>query len=156
MHAARELLFALLFVTLAWWQWQGRYAWLIAALAGTELCVTTRAAVVGRNTRVWSVSEQLSHVFLHINMGILLSLLYGELLRWGRLPDAVVGIDYGWRSCLLTALYTLAALWSVRGAGDRPPRPPSCNGRGRSKTAYASGFPLFALLGDPAVDLGFQ
>lgn len=114
LHSARELLFATLFIGLAWWQWHGALAWLVAALVAAESGVTVRDVVVEVRTRVLSLTEQLSHVFLFVNLGVFLSLLFGELQGWRALPDAVVGVDHGWRSWLLTALGLLALLWSVR------------------------------------------
>jgi hypothetical protein len=116
LHSGRELLFALLFISLAWWQWHGRYAWFIAVIVGIELGVTTRDAIVEVKTRVLSVTEQTSHVFLFINFGIFLSLLFSELSLWQRLPGAIVAANYGWRSALLTALGASALLWCVRDA----------------------------------------
>ena len=133
LHCARELLFATLFIGLAWWQWHGALAWLVAALVAAELGVTTRDAVVELRTRVLSVTEQLSHVFLYINLGVFSSLLAGELQRWRGWPAAIVAVDYGWRSWLLTALGLIALAWSVRDGmsaaalrrlpAQAPPRP---------------------------------
>ncbi|MEC5159024.1 MULTISPECIES: hypothetical protein [unclassified Janthinobacterium] len=93
LHCARESLFAALFIGLAWWQWHGAPVWLVAALVAAELGVTTRDAVVELRTRVLSVSEQLSHVLLYINLGVFLSLLVGQLRRWRGLPAAIVAVD---------------------------------------------------------------
>lgn len=114
LHSARELLFALLFISLAWWQWHGRWVWYIAALVAIETGVTARDAVVEVKTRVLSVTEQLSHVFLFINFGVFLTLLYGQLSAWHGLPAAAAAADYGWVSRVLTALGLTAAAWSVR------------------------------------------
>jgi len=116
LHSARELLFALLFIGLAWWQWRGRWVWLVAALVATETGVTARDAVVELKTRVLSVAEQLSHVALFINFGVFLALLAGQLAAWSGWPAAVVAVDYGWASRALTALGLIAAAWCVRDA----------------------------------------
>lgn len=116
LHSARELLFALLFISLAWWQWHGRWVWFIAALVAIETGVTARDAVVEVKTRVLSVAEQLSHVALFINFGVFLTLLFGRLSAWSGLPDAVVAVDYGWVSRVLSALGLIAAGWCVRDA----------------------------------------
>lgn len=116
LHSAREMLFALLFISLAWWQWHGRWVWLIAALVAIETGVTARDAVVEVKTRVLSVAEQLSHVALFINFGVFLTLLFGRLSAWSGLPDGVVAVDYGWVSRVLTGLGLIAAAWCVRDA----------------------------------------
>ncbi len=116
LHSMREVLFAALFIGLAWWEWRGAFAWCVALVLATEFAVTARDAVLEVRTRVLSVAEQLCHVLLYVNFGAIVTLLGAPLMRWYQLPTALVAVDYGWRSRLLLLLGVVGLLWSVRDA----------------------------------------
>ena len=40
LHTAREAIYGVVFIGLAWWQWQGLFAALLAALLGAEVVIT--------------------------------------------------------------------------------------------------------------------
>src|SRR3954453_13193552 len=46
LHAAREALFAALFLGLAWFEWHGAAAWLVAAVIACEVTVSTWDSVL--------------------------------------------------------------------------------------------------------------
>ncbi len=116
LHSARELIFALLFFSLAWYQWHGLAALFIAVLLLAELAVSTIDTVLELDTRLLPASERVAHVLLFVNFGIVLTLVGQALLAWGRLPSAIVATGYGWPSWVLSALAVLALGWSVRDA----------------------------------------
>ena len=62
----------------AWFEWHG-----VAALA-----VSTVDTVLEFETRMLAVTERIAHVFLFVNMGILLALVGQALLAWGDRPSA--------------------------------------------------------------------
>lgn len=114
LHSARELVFAVLFFSLAWFEWHGAAALVIAALLAGELAISTIDQALEFDTRLLPVTERVAHVVLFVNMGIVVALLGQALLAWGRLPTEVVRADYGFASCLLSLLALLALGWSVR------------------------------------------
>jgi hypothetical protein len=114
LHSARELLFSAIFVALAWWEWHGVAALAIGALLAAELVVSTIDTVVEVDTRILPVTERVLHVFLFVNMGIVLTLVGQALLRWWQLPTAVVPASHGAPAWVLSVLAAIALGWSVR------------------------------------------
>lgn len=114
LHSARELAFAMIFFSLAWYEWRGLFAWAIVALFLAELCISTIDTVLEFDTRVLPVTERVMHVMLFINFGIVLALLAPALLGWMQLPDGVVPVDHGWASWVLSAMSAVSLGWSVR------------------------------------------
>lgn len=114
LHAAREFIFACLFASLAWFAWQGALVWWIAALLLAEVAVSTRDVVVEGDIRVLPVSERVLHLFLFINLGILIALVAHALLWWHASPTALERVDYGWASWVLTAMSIGSLVWAVR------------------------------------------
>lgn len=114
LHSARELVFAMLFFALAWFQWQGLAAVAIAALLLAELAISTVDTVLELDTSVLPVTERVAHVLLFVNFGIVLALVGQALLAWVQLPTAIARTDYGAPSWVLSALALGALAWSVR------------------------------------------
>ena len=114
LHAAREFIFACLFSFLAWFEWHGALVWWIAALLLAEVAVSARDVVVEGDTRVLPVSERVLHLFLFINLGILITLVAHALFWWHAAPTELVRVDYGWGSWVLTAMSAGSLVWAVR------------------------------------------
>jgi hypothetical protein len=114
LHSTRELLFATLFLALAWLEWHGLAAMFIAALVLLELAVSALDTVIEWEIRVLPASERVMHFLLFINMGIVIALLGRTLLQWWHLPTQLLRTDYGFASAMLSALALLALGWSVR------------------------------------------
>lgn len=83
LHSARELIFALLFVGLAWFEWHGLLAVAVGALLLAELVVSTVDTVLELDTRVLPVTERIAHVLLFVNFGIVIALLGQAAQRAG-------------------------------------------------------------------------
>ena len=114
LHSLRELVFAVLFVALSWWQWHGAAALFIAGLLLVEVLVSAVDVVVEVDTRVLPITERVAHVLLFINLGVVLTLVGQSLLAWGALPTQVVPATYGWASWVLSGLAAIAFGWSIR------------------------------------------
>ena len=114
LHAARETIFACLFACLAWFEWHGVWVWWIAALLLCEVLVSARDVIVEGDTRILQASEQLLHLLLFISLGVLITLVGYALVWWHAAPTAVVRVDYGWASWVLTAMSVLSFVWAVR------------------------------------------
>ena len=103
-----------LFVGLAWFAWHGALALVIAALLAAELLVTAVDEFVENRIRVLPQNERVLHVFLTLNLGLLIALLAPVLLDWYRQPLELAGRSHGALSWLLTALGVAAGAWSLR------------------------------------------
>ena len=106
LHTARELLYAPIFLALAWWQWHGPFAWLLGALLVVEIGVTL--------ARRLPPLERALHTVLAVNAGILLALLAPVLAGWAARPAAVVAVDHGAWSWWLSASALGVLAWGVR------------------------------------------
>lgn len=114
LHALREFLFALIFGALAWFEWHGGLGFVIVALFGLELWVSTIDTDVEWNTRSIPRTERAMHVALFVNIGIVLALTGSALIGWMRASAGLVPADYGWASWVLTAFAALSLAWAVR------------------------------------------
>jgi len=114
LHAARETIFASLFACLAWYEWHGAWVWWIAALLLCEIVVSARDVIVEGDTRILPPSERVVHLLLFISLGVLITLVAYALVWWHGAPTAVVRVDYGWASWVLTAMSVLSFVWAVR------------------------------------------
>jgi len=118
LHSARECVFALAFISLGWYEWHGAWAWWIVLLYVLEVVVSARDLVVEGNTRVLPKPERVLHLFLFMNLGVLLVLVGGRLFAWQALPTAVVPVDHGWASRVLAVMAAGALLWAGRDLGS--------------------------------------
>ncbi len=102
LHTARELLYAPIFIGIAWWRWQGAWAWLLIALLAVEIVVTLTDFVVEDRTRRLPPLERVLHTVLAINYGALLALWAPELRAWIAAPTGFSPADHGIWSWLLS------------------------------------------------------
>jgi uncharacterized protein (TIGR01777 family) len=115
LHAARESLYAFLFIGLAWFQWQGYWAALIAAVLIAEIVVTLADFVIEDKTRRLTPFERVLHTVLALNYGALLAVLVPMLMAWSRLPSAVLHTSHAF-SWAFTLFGAGLLVWSVRNA----------------------------------------
>ncbi len=113
-HGVRELLYAFIFIGLAWFSWNGLWAWAIFGLLAVEIILTAWDFVVEDKTRILSPNERVLHLMLSMGGGAYVALLVPELLRWSQLPTGLAGADYGILSWILTMLGTGVFIWGVR------------------------------------------
>ena len=59
-------------------------------------------------------NERVLHVFLTLNLGLVIAVLVPLLLDWGSRPTALVTQSYGLLSWVLTLLALAAGAWSLR------------------------------------------
>lgn len=118
LHSAREVLFCLAFLSLGWFEWHGAFAWWIVLLYAGEVAVSAFDVVVEGDTRVLPRAERVLHLLLFMNLGTLLALVGTALLAWSALPTAIVPVQHGWASFVLTAMATGALVWAFRDAAS--------------------------------------
>jgi phosphatidylglycerophosphate synthase len=114
LHSARELLFCLAFLSLGWFEWHGAAVWWIVLLYAGEVLVSAVDVLVEGEIRVLPRPERVLHLFLFMNLGALIVLVGQTLLGWSALPTAIVPVDHGWASRVLTVMGIGALVWAVR------------------------------------------
>jgi len=102
LHTARELLYAVVFLGVAWWSWQGVWAVVLAAILLAELAITLWDFVEEDRSRKLPAAERVLHSLIALNYGAVLALWAPELLRWAAAPTGFAAADYGLWSWLLT------------------------------------------------------
>lgn len=116
LHAVRELLYGALFYALAWREWHGAWAWLIAGVLALEVLVTIVDFLVEDATRRLPRTERALHTVLAMNFGVILAGIAPVLMSWHAEPTAIVPVDHGAISALFTAFAIAVLLWGLRDA----------------------------------------
>jgi hypothetical protein len=114
LHSIREGLFAVIFLSLAWFQWKGSWTLVITGIILAEIFVTFLDALTEDRTRQLSFFERVIHTLLFINTGIYISLLAPVLWHWYSLPFSLTCISYGWISVALSFIAVFSLVWCVR------------------------------------------
>ncbi len=99
---------------LAWYEWRGGWALLIAAVLLLEVGITLADFVVEDRTRRLPPFERVLHTVLAMNYGVALTVLAPILYGWWQLPATIAEVEYGAVSWLFTAFAVGVLLWSVR------------------------------------------
>jgi uncharacterized protein (TIGR01777 family) len=116
LHAAREFVYVFVFLALAWRQWHGTWALLIAALLLLEVAITSADFVVEDRTRRLSAFERVLHTVLTLLFGVFLMAIAPVLSGWYQQPTALQAASYGGFSVLFTLFALGMAAWSLRDA----------------------------------------
>jgi len=114
LHAAREALYGLLFLVVAWLEVRGWWAWLLAALLLAELFITLADFLEEDRTRKLPPLERLLHTVLTAMYGAFLALMLPLLARWALLPGALVPVQHGFASLVFSAFAVGVLAWSLR------------------------------------------
>jgi hypothetical protein len=114
LHVLRELAWMLIFVALAWFALHGAWAAALAAVLGAEVAVTACDELVENRTRVLPRNERVLHLFLTLNLGVIITLLAPQLADAFSRPTALVPLSHGPASWALMPFALAAAAWAVR------------------------------------------
>ena len=93
LHAARDFFYAVLFGTLPWLAWHGRWVLLLAGVLIAEIVLTLTDFVVEMTVRqplgdVYA-GERVTHAVMGILYGAMIAWLIPVLMAWWPLPDAL-------------------------------------------------------------------
>src|SRR5215472_5997681 len=102
LHGVRNLLYAALFLVLAWREPDGLLAMLVIAVLALEVIITLMDFVEEDLTRKLPASERINHTLLALNYGAILALLLPLLLAWAARPTALAPAAYGAWSLIAT------------------------------------------------------
>lgn len=114
LHALREANYGFLFLALGWLEWHGALAWVIAAALAAEILITALDELEENRTRVLPQNERVLHVFLTLNLGLIVALAVPGLAQWSGEATALVVAHRGPLTWLLTLLGLSGFAWSVR------------------------------------------
>ena len=113
-HAIRSLLYGVVFIGLAWYEWGGYWVVLLISIVLTEVALTLWDFVIEDTSRLLPKSERITHTLLAINGGAAFVLLAIALPEWFSRPTDFYFVDYGWQSWFLTLAAIGVALSGIR------------------------------------------
>ncbi len=114
MHTVRELIYGVIFAGLAWFAWQGVWAYVLVVLLLVELMVTLIDFIIEDNIRVLPPLERVLHTLLAINIGIFFAVLYPVVIGWAQMPSGLVPVHYGVWTWMFTAFGVGVFMWGIR------------------------------------------
>jgi hypothetical protein len=100
LHSIRNMLYALLFLTLGWSEVHGFWAMIVIAALVVEVFVMLMDFVEEDMSRKLPASERINHTLLALNYGAILVLLLPILIEWAGQPAAINSAFYGFWSIL--------------------------------------------------------
>lgn len=103
LHGSRNLLYAVLFAALGWFEPKGVLATALIILLAVELFITLWDFVEEDRTRKLPATERVLHTVLTLNYGVILAMLVPLLLGWAGQTTALPGADHGWIGWLCAA-----------------------------------------------------
>jgi hypothetical protein len=94
LHAARDFFYAVLFGTLPWLAWRGRWVWVLVGVLIAEILLTLTDFIVETTARkplgdVYA-GERVTHAVMGILYGAMIASLIPVMIGWSRLPDGLV------------------------------------------------------------------
>ncbi len=116
LHAARNGLYAVVFLVLAWFEPRGIWAVAFVAVLLVEIIITLTDFVVEDRTRQLPESERILHTILAVSYGAFLALLTPHLIVWFNQTSALIMVERGVWSAVMTLFALGVALWCVRDA----------------------------------------
>jgi hypothetical protein len=122
LHAARDVFYAVLFGTLPWVAWHGRWVWGLVSVLVAEILLTLWDFVVETIVRkplgdVYA-GERVTHAVMGILYGAMIASLVPVLMAWSRLSDGLGTASHGAPDALRWGLTIMAVGVFVSGARD--------------------------------------
>ncbi len=113
-HGVRELLYAVIFLGLAWYSWNGLWAWAMAAILIIEILLTAWDFIIEDQTRKLSPVERVTHLVLSMGGGAYVALLIPVLWQWSLEASYLQSVNYGYTSVALSVLGIGVFCWGLR------------------------------------------
>src|SRR5579871_5097365 len=114
LHGVRNVLYALLFLTLGWLGVHGIWAIVVIAVLAAELVITLMDFVEEDLSRKLPASERVNHTLLALNYGAILTLLLPVLVEWAGRPTGIIFVSYGYWSLLAAAAAIGVVVFGMR------------------------------------------
>lgn len=116
LHAAREAIYGVVFLALAWAEWHGALAWLLGGVLLVEVFLTLADFLEEDRSRKLPPSERVLHTVLAVMYGLFLAALAPSLVVWAAIPAGVAWAPHGPASWALSVFAAGVLAWSVRDA----------------------------------------
>ena len=114
LHAMRNLLYAVVFIMIGWYEMHGAWAVLLMAILGVEVVITLADFVEEDLSRALPASERITHTLLALNYGAILCLLVPRLLQWSRDATRLQPAFHGVWSILTAIAAVGVIIWGLR------------------------------------------
>jgi uncharacterized protein (TIGR01777 family) len=114
LHAARETVYGLVYLGLAWLAFQGVWALILAGIMAVEVVITLKDFLLEDRTRRLPPSERALHTLMAMVFGAVLAVLTPVLLAWGRLPTGLALQSHGPGSWAMSLMGVCVLVWAVR------------------------------------------
>lgn len=114
LHGVRNMLYALLFLTLGWLEVHGIWAMIVIAVLVAEVVITLMDFVEEDMSRKLPASERINHTLLALNYGAILVLLLPVLIEWAGQSTAVKTAFYGFWSVLAAVSAAGVSMFGLR------------------------------------------
>ena len=114
LHGVRNMLYALLFLTLGWLEVRGVFTVVVIAVLVAEVVITLLDFVEEDLSRKLPASERVNHTLLALNYGAILVLLMPVLIDWASSRTEIIFVAYGFWSVLATASSIGVGLFGLR------------------------------------------
>ncbi len=140
LHAAREAIYALVFIVVAWLECHGAWALVLGALLVAELVITLADFLEEDRTRRLPALERLLHTVLTAMYGAFLCLMAPVLAEWVQQPTALELVTRGHASWIFTLFAIGVFAWSVRNVlALRATRGPAADAAAQAQLRAATG-----------------
>jgi uncharacterized protein (TIGR01777 family) len=114
LHAARSLLYVMLFCVLGFFQVHGLFAFAAMAVLVVEVFITLADFIEEDLSRKLPATERVNHTLLAINYGAILVLAVPMLIAWAHEPTALHVATHGYWSALMAFAALGAAIFGLR------------------------------------------
>src|SRR3569833_887710 len=112
LHAAREAIYAFIYLALPWFAWRGAWAGVFGALFAVEAVITITDFVEEDRTRRLPPTERILHTVMAIGFGVFAAVFWPELVQWFKQPSAVAFEQHGRLSWAAT-VFGAAGRWRI-------------------------------------------
>ena len=138
LHAAREAIYGVVFIGLAWAEWHGALALVLGALLLAEVAITLADFLEEDRSRKLPPFERVLHTVLAVMYGLFLATLAPHLVAWFASTTGFAWTPHGVVSWAFSACGVGVLAWSVRNAVavrrlGRTVSPSEAQGRARGR-----------------------
>jgi hypothetical protein len=108
LHAVRDFLYAIIFLTLARFEWRGGWTYVFVVILGAEIVITLTDFVVETYDRDVEAGERVTHAVMGICYGAMMAMLIPTLARWSLRPTGIARSTAGLPATLTNLLTVMA------------------------------------------------
>lgn len=115
LHAVRDFAYAIIFITLGWFQLRGIFGLLFLLIILAEIVITIWDFIEEDNTRKLPAGERAMHTIMAIVYGVMLANLVPIVFNWWLHRDiGIIGVHYGYLSWIMLVFAVAVFLSGIR------------------------------------------